>query len=58
MRQQYIEEIPCPSIDAMKDDQSIFDYFGITKEEIEFIKDYINERKVEIANNNEIDNDE
>ena len=58
MRQQYIEEIPCPDIDAITDDESIFNYFEFTPDEIEFVKQYILKRKEEIANNNDNEPDE
>ena len=41
MRQQYIEEIPCPPIDSIEDDISIYNLFGFTKEEIDFIVNFI-----------------
>lgn len=52
MRQQYIEGIPLPKsryVDDIKDG-SIYDAFGFTKEEIDFIKSSIKQRKEEIAN--------
>ena len=51
MRQQYIEEIPCPAIDSIVDDESIFKYFRLSK-------DYIAKRKYEIANNNDNEPDD
>ena len=58
MRQQYIEEIPCPAIDSIVDDESIFKYFRLSQDEIDFIKDYIAKRKYEIANNNDNEPDD
>jgi hypothetical protein len=58
MRQQYIEEIPCPAIDSIVDDESIFKYFRLSQNEINFIKDYIAKRKYEIANNNDNEPDD
>ena len=48
MRQQYIEEIPCPKFDYITDDNSIYNLFGFTVDEIGFIENYIKMRKKEI----------
>ena len=50
MRQQYIEEIPCPPIESIEDDISIYNLFGFTREEIDFIINFIEIRKNEILN--------
>lgn len=52
MRQQYIEEIPLPKLRHSNElnDESIYDMFGFTKEEIDFIKNSIKQRKEEITN--------
>lgn len=49
MRQQYIEEIPLPQCDGLTN-ESIYSFLGLTTEEINFIKDYINMRKIEVLN--------
>ena len=48
MRQQYIEEIPCPPIEHIADDVSIYSLFDFTKEEIDFIESFIKNKKKEI----------
>ena len=48
MRQQYIEEIPCPYLDNITDDNSIYNLFNFTTGEIDFIENYIKMRKNEI----------
>lgn len=55
MRQQYIEEIPCPPIESIEDDISIYNLFGFTKEEIDFIINFIEMRKNEILNSSRAD---
>ena len=55
MRQQYIEEIPCPPIESIEDDDSIYNLFGFTKEEIDFIINFIEMRKNEILNSGRAD---
>ena len=55
MRQQYIEEIPCPPIESIEDDDSIYNLFGFTKEEIDFIINFIEMRKNEILNSSRAD---
>ncbi len=51
MRQQYIENTPCPpSLDNIEDNSTIFNAFGLTSEEVQFIDSYIEERKQEIVN--------
>ena len=55
MRQQYIEEIPCPPIESIEDDISIYNLFGFTKEEIDFIINFIEMRKNEILNSGRAD---
>lgn len=45
MRQQYIEEIPCPPIESIEDDISIYNLFGFTQEEIDFVVKFIEMRK-------------
>lgn len=52
MRQQYIEEIPCPPIKYIEDDRSIYNLFAFTKEEVDFIEKFIEIRKNEILNGN------
>lgn len=52
MRQQYIEEIPCPPIEYIKDDRSIYNLFCFTEEEVDFIEKFIIMRKNEILNGN------
>lgn len=51
MRQQYIEEIPCPPIKYIEDDRSIYNLFDFTKEEVDFVEKFIEIRKNEILNN-------
>lgn len=55
MRQQYIEEIPCPPIESIEDDISIYNLFGFTREEIDFIINFIEIRKNEILNSSRAD---
>ena len=55
MRQQYIEEIPCPPIESIEDDISIYNLFGFTREEIDFIINFIEMRKNEILNSGRAD---
>ena len=55
MRQQYIEEIPCPPIESIEDDISIYNLFGFTREEIDFIINFIEIRKNEILNSGRAD---
>ena len=52
MRQQYIEEIPCPPIEYIEDDRSIYSLFCFTKEEVDFIEKFIEMHKNEILNGN------
>ena len=55
MRQQYIEEIPCPPIEYIKDDRSIYNLFCFTEEEVDFIEKFIIMRKNEILNGNRVE---
>ena len=55
MRQQYIEEIPCPPIESIEDDISIYNLFGFTREEIDFVINFIEIRKNEILNSGRAD---
>ena len=52
MRQQYIEEIPLPIITDNQNsiDEQIYKAFSFTREEIDFIKSAISNKKNEIAN--------
>ena len=52
MRQQYIEEIPLPILKHYNGtiDCKIYDAFGFTREEIEFIGLSVKQRKQEIEN--------
>lgn len=52
MRQQYIEEIPCPPIEYIEDDRSIYNLFCFTKEEVDFIEKFIEMHKNETLNGN------
>lgn len=55
MRQQYIEEIPCPPIESIEDDISIYNLFGFTQEEIDFVVKFIEMRKNEILSISRLD---
>jgi type IIS restriction enzyme R and M protein len=52
MRQQYIEDIPCPPIEYIENDRSIYNLFCFTKEEVDFIEKFIEMHKNEILNGN------
>ncbi len=52
MRQQYIEDIPCPPIEYIENDRSIYNLFCFTKEEVDFIEKFIEMHKNEILNAN------
>ena len=45
MRQQYIEDIPCPPIEYIENDRSIYNLFCFTKEEVDFIEKFIEMHK-------------
>ncbi|WP_281679514.1 hypothetical protein [Synergistes jonesii] len=54
MRQQYVEEIPIPArIQTINDSSDVFKAFSFTPQEINFIKESIKQRKMEILKNRE-----